>query len=389
MVILLPKKTAILIVLSALVLCACQQSPPAVGQAPRLSSGATLAPAEGKRGVAATSTDASADGETSAPASPRKLALYAVGDIMLDRAVGKRIKSAGCAAVIEKLAPELARADIVFGNLESPLSSVGAHDAPNCCFRADPAAAKVLTLGHFGMVSFANNHCLDPGREGYLRTLKRLEEIGVRYCGASAERSQASWLRIMEAQGLKVGFLAYTDLDFTHACYSKVPRDLALHRQAIGQAKNKCDLLIVSYHWGQEYAERPSERQKTVARAAVGGGADVVLGHHPHVLQGIGLEQGSPVLYSMGNFIFDQRPGVRMESALFKLFYEEGQGWLVKVVPVWLPPGRYGPEYPGPQKRDAILERMGKYSQALGTETRTESGVLLVNCPPPQGAGTD
>jgi len=388
-VILLPTKPAVLIVLFVLLLSACQQNPAVVEQTSHASPVATPAPTDGGREARLAATNASAGREASAPATPRKLTLYAVGDIMLDRSVGKRIKAAGCAAVIEKLAPELAPAGIVFGNLESPLSSVGAHDAPDCCFRADPAAAKVLTLGHFDMVSFANNHCLDPGREGYLRTLQRLEEIGVRYCGASAERHQASWLRIIEAQGLKVGFLAYTDLDFSHGCYSKVPRDLALHQAAIGQAKNKCDLLIVSYHWGQEYAEKPSERQKTVARTAVAGGADVVLGHHPHVLQGLGLERGRPVLYSMGNFIFDQRPGIRMESALFKLFYEEGQGWLIKVVPVWLPPGRYGPEYPGPQKRDAILARMGKYCKALGTETRTEKGVLLVNCPLPQAVETN
>jgi len=94
------------------------------------------------------------------------------------------------------------------------------------------------------------------------------------------------------------------------------------------------------------------------AQLARDAGADVVLGGHPHVLEGVEFYKGRPIMYSMGNFIFDQRPGIKMDSALFKLFYANG-GWTVKVVPVWLPPGRYSPEYPGPEKRNAILQRIG------------------------------
>lgn len=313
---------------------------------------------------------------------PRSFDLVAVGDIMLDRKVGKIIAQKGCSWIIEKVADDLAAADLTFGNLESPLSTVGYHDPPNCAFRANPVYLKVLTLGGFDIVSFANNHCTDPGREGYLQTLEHLEAAGIKYVGAARERAQASWLRVLTVGGLQVGFLAYTDLDFPVGCPSRVPRDLQKHREQIAAAKNKCDLLVVSYHWGQEYWEHPCDRQKQVGHAAVEAGADLILGHHPHVLEGIEIYRNRPILYSMGNFIFDQRQGPRMESAIFKLRFAEDQGWTIKIVPICLPPHRLGPEYPSAEKRDAIVRRMAGYCRDLGTTTRVESGTLVVSVPP-------
>lgn len=315
------------------------------------------------------------------PPAPRELSLFVVGDIMLDRSVGRKIKANGCGSIIEVLAPELQRADLAFGNLECPLSTVGPHDPHNCCFRADPATVEVLTRGGFDIVSLANNHTLDAGRAGLLQTLDHLEEAGIIYCGAAREPSQACWPRMLRRNGLKVGFMAFTDLDFAHGSYSKVPSDLSRHQELIAGVKNKCDLLLVSYHWGQEYRESPTDRQRAVAHAAVEAGADVVLGHHPHTLEGIEVYQGGLILYSMGNFIFDQRAGMRMESALFKLFYTEGEGWLIKVVPVWIPRSRLGPEYPSWERRSRILRRFAGYCEDLGTPTRTVNGVIWIEVP--------
>lgn len=330
----------------------------------------------------ALSAVASAITSPPAPPAPRTFSLCAVGDIMLDRSVGRMIKQRGCRWIIQEVAEDLAAADLTFGNLESPLSTVGSHDPPNCVFRANPEYVKVLTLTGFDLVSLANNHCTDPGWEGYLQTLKHLDQAEIKYVGGARARAQASWPRMTKVNGLTVGWLAYTDLDFPVGCPSRVPRDLSRHREQIAAVKNKCDLLIVSYHWGQEYWEHPSERQKQVGRAAVEAGADLVLGHHPHVLEGIEIYRGRPILYSMGNFIFDQRQGPRMESAIFQLRYTEGQGWTIKVVPVHLPPTRLGPEYPPAAKRDAILRRFAGYCQRLGTPAEIAGGVLRIQAQP-------
>ncbi len=324
-----------------------------------------------------------------APPPPRAFDLTAVGDIMLDRGVERVIKQSGCARVIEEVASDLAKADITFANLESPLSTVGYHDPPNCAFRANPEYVKVLTLAGIDLVSLANNHCTDPGREGYLQTFKHLDEAGIKYVGGARNRAQASWLRVLTANGLRVGFLAFTDLDFPVGCPSRVPQDLSKHRKLIAVAKNKCDLLVVSYHWGQEYWEHPCDRQKQTAHAAVEAGAALILGHHPHVLEGIEIYQGRPILYSMGNFIFDQRPGIRMESAIFNLHYAEDEGWTIRVVPVHLPRDRMGPIYPPEAKRDAILKRFAGYCQKLGTTTQIQDGAVIVTAAAPTPSGQE
>jgi poly-gamma-glutamate synthesis protein (capsule biosynthesis protein) len=306
------------------------------------------------------------------------LKLFAVGDIMLDRKVGERIKADGSRGLLAAVAPDLARADLVFANLESPLSTEGPHDPANCCFRADPATVKVLALGHIGIVSLANNHTLNPGRVGIVQTMDTLDKAGIRYCGAAREQAQASWPRVMNVKGFRVGFQAFTDLDFAHGSYSKVPRDLEWHKQQITQAKNKCDLLVVSYHWGVEENEAPTARQKQIAHLAIAAGADVVLGHHPHVLEGVEFYQGHPILYSLGNFVFDQRPGLKTQSGVFHLLYTEGQGWTVKMLPVTLPRPRLGPEFPAAGTRDAILKRFAGYCQQLGTPHQVEQGMLVM-----------
>jgi len=329
---------------------------------------------------------AGAPASTPSPPPPRQLTLIAVGDIMLDRSVGKKINSKGCAYIIQEVAPKLREADITFGNLECPLSTVGPHSPrEDLVFRAHPKTVKVLTLGGFDIVSLANNHTLNAGRAGLLQTLQHLEEAGIAYIGAAEEKSEGSRPTFIEANGLNIGFLAYTDLNFAHGSYSKVDKDLSNIESQIGAVKNKCDLLIVSYHWGVEYHRHPTERQQQVAHASIDAGADVILGHHPHVLEGLEVYKDQPILYSMGNFIFDKRSGERMESGLFTLYYTEGRGWRVEMKPIWIPRSRLGPEYATGERRDSILQRFKRLSEELGTKVIVEAGQAIIPAPVPTG----
>ena len=317
-----------------------------------------------------------------APPPPRQVTLAAVGDVMLDRSVGASINQKGCAHIIEAVASELKRADITFGNLECPLSTVRPHSPQeNLVFRADPKTVKVLALGGFDIVSLANNHTLNAGRAGLLQTLTHLEEAGIAYVGAAADKAEGSRPVFIEVDRLKVGFLAYTDLSFAHGSYSKIDEDLGRLQTQIAQAKNKCDLLVVSYHWGTEYHGRPSQRQVKVAHATIDAGADVILGHHPHVLQGVEIYRRCPILYSLGNFIFDQRAGERMESGLFTLHYEEDRGWRVAMKPIWIPWSRLGPEYATGERQAKILHRFTQLCEQLDTKVITEAGQALIAAP--------
>ncbi len=303
---------------------------------------------------------------------------------MLDRSVGEKIDRKGSAYIIEQVAAKLKQADITFGNLECPLSTVGPH-APreHLIFRADPETVQVLVLGGFDIVSLANNHTLNAGRAGLLQTLQHLEEAGIAYVGAAKEKSEGSRPTFIEANGLNIGFLAYTDLNFAHGSYSKVDKDLSNIESQIVAAKNNCDLLAVSYHWGTEYHRHPSARQIQVAHTSIDAGADVVLGHHPHVLAGVEIYKQRPILYSMGNFIFDQRAGERMESGLFTLYYTEGRGWRVEMKPVWIPWSRLGPEYAVEPRRTEILQRFQQLSEELGTAVILEAGQAIIPAPAP------
>ena len=315
-------------------------------------------------------------------AMPQKLHLVAVGDIMLDRSVGDRIAANGCASIIEEVADHLRQGDIVFGNLECPLSTVGPHQPRGACiFRADPKTVKVLALGGFDIVSLANNHALNSGRAALLQTLDHLERAGIAYVGAARTRARGSDPTFITVGDIRVGFLAYTDLSFDCGSYSRVDKDLARLRQQIEQVGNNCDLLIVSYHWGEEYRRKPTSRQVKVAHASIEAGADVVLGHHPHILEGIELYRNRPIIYSMGNFIFDQRSGERMESGIFDLYYVHGRGWRVEMTPVWIPWSRLGAEYATRQKRDRIAQRVKELSAQLGTVVEVIDGIVCVDYP--------
>ncbi len=315
------------------------------------------------------------------PAGPRSFTLAAVGDVMLDRGVWRRMQTNGHESILAGVREDLRTADITFANLECPLSTVGPHNPSEwCVFRADPRAVDVLLDGGIDVVALANNHSLNSGPEALLQTIEHLEAAGVAYCGAATERDRSWEPCRFEVNGVLLGFVACTDLSFEHGSWCKVDSDTTEFARHIAAAKGQCDVLAVSIHWGNEYEKVPTERQRQVARAAIDAGADLIIGHHPHTLQGVGRHRGAPILYSCGNFVFDQREGERMESAIFHLRWTEGQGWQIRMVPGWIPRSRCGPIYPETARAAKIIDRLATLSADLGvsvTVKGTEGSALV------------
>ncbi|MEI6503944.1 MAG: CapA family protein, partial [Armatimonadota bacterium] len=302
--------------------------------------------------------------------------MIAVGDVMTDRNVGKAIAANGMDSILAKVRDLTEAADVSFCNLESPLSSVGPHDPANCSFRARPETVGVLLDGGFDIVTLANNHSLNAGREGILQTLDVLDKNHIQYCGAwrdKAKIGEPTYREVGEGP-VKLAFIGMTDLSFGHGSYNKVAADRANLVAQIKDAKRHSDLVVVSFHWGDEYMPLPNQRQRNTAHAAISAGADLVLGHHPHTLEGIEVYRGRPILYSMGNFVFDQKEGERMESAIFQIEYSRGWGWQIMAKPVWIPRTRMGPIFPEVARRDRILARLQKISKPLGTTLRIKGG---------------
>jgi poly-gamma-glutamate synthesis protein (capsule biosynthesis protein) len=206
----------------------------------------------------------------------------------------------------------LASADIRFANLESQLSDQrGETMSPNnsLVFTGPPAGADALARARFTIVSTANNHAWDYGKRALLETLDNLDRAGVAHAGTGRTKDDAYRAAIVSASGVRVAFLAVTDIWNqgpleTHEAIDYVARaDADAIARAVAAAKKDADAVIVSYHGGDEYQDAPRARTRAIVHAAIDAGADAVLGHHPHVIQGIEWRAGKPILYSLGNLL--------------------------------------------------------------------------------------
>lgn len=182
-----------------------------------------------------------------------------------------------------------AQDDLTLVNLENAFTQGRRGADKNCVFSAPPEYAQILPLGNIEAVSTANNHSHDYGVAGYEDTLEALDEVGVIYSGTKRPA-------YVDVGDLKVALLS--------RAAPKQDTLTGLLREIKEARAAGCDLVIVSLHWGIEYEKEQNIEQKRIARKVIQGGADVIVGHHPHILQGIELYDGKPIFYSLGNFSF-------------------------------------------------------------------------------------
>lgn len=247
------------------------------------------------------------------PIEKPKTTLFFVGDMMLTRGVETSVKKnfGGDYSKLFENISQLKEADILFANLEGDVSDVGNNVGSKYSFRMDPAILPVIKEAGFDIVLFANNHVGDWNISAFKDTLSGLDEVGILKTGAGINKKDAEEPTIIEKNGVKFGFLGFSDVgpDWMEAKSETagilIASDERLE-EIIQSAKTKCDVLIVSFHWGEEYKTIHNKRQETLAEKAIDNGADMIIGHHPHVMEDISEYKGKPIVYSLGNFIFDQ-----------------------------------------------------------------------------------
>lgn len=334
------------------------------------------------------------------------LSVMMVGDLYLDRP-SPEFAFSGCEAL-------LSLADFRFGNYEVALSDVGQETLGKVCLLSRPEMVRGLTEAGFDGVGLANNHTLDYGRPALEATLQLLEQKGIRTVGAGKDRSAAYLPVIFGAGHESVAILQVTsvllpgweatDQDSGLACvkvrtaYEPSPRlpeqpgspsitrtsidgdDLKELGDWVAWAKQRAEVVVVSWHWGvSEGFKEVVPYQVEASHAAVDFGADLIIGHHPHVVQGIEVYRGSPIFYSLGNFMFDfVHPAFGRESMVVELRLEGGKV-AVGYHPVYIADD--GRPFPVTAAADpnAVAEHIEALSSRFGTSLVVADGYIRVD----------
>jgi poly-gamma-glutamate synthesis protein (capsule biosynthesis protein) len=252
------------------------------------------------------------------------VSLVAVGDIMLGdhpicigHGVGSSLKRKEPGTLFSNVSDILGKADITFGNLECALSdmNIESKSLSSVRLRGSEKSIHELKSVNFNVVSIANNHILEHGDVALDRTKELLKQHKINAIGVADTKEQSRQVFVIEVKGIKIGFLAYCLIrDKTAYCSVDNTQEII---DDVRKAASKVDFLIVSIHWGNEFIRKPSPQQVKLGHAIIDAGAKVVLGHHPHVLQGVEEYNAGIIAYSMGNFVFDMWQRKMRESMIF------------------------------------------------------------------------
>lgn len=226
-----------------------------------------------------------------------EITLSFVGDITLGNYIGQGYEGSfdqeyekqnqDSAYYLKNVKDVFEKDDLTIANLEGPLTTSQDYAEKTFVFQGKPEYVDILADGDIEAVTLANNHSKDHFEQGMTDTKAILDEKGIRHFGYDESC-------MMDVKGIQVGFLGYS-----------FPYELTAEmKKAISDLKAQCDIVVVYYHWGIERDKAPMESQRSLAKQTIDAGADLIIGSHPHVLQGIETYKGKKIVYSLGNFCF-------------------------------------------------------------------------------------
>ena len=216
-------------------------------------------------------------------------------------------------------------ADIAMVNLECPVTTRGHKVEKPFNFRMNPRFLTALLNTGINIVNIANNHIFDYGSEGLFDTISYLDSIGIQHVGGGRTKAEAQQPVIIDVRGVRIGFLAYYGGGEAPTATKSGPgvarRDIGLIGSTIRTLKTRdsVDFVVVNLHWGTEKADSPDGSQRMFAHQVIDAGADALIGHHPHVLQGIERYKKGVIVYSLGNFIFGGNNRSTYDTGLFEI----------------------------------------------------------------------
>jgi poly-gamma-glutamate synthesis protein (capsule biosynthesis protein) len=317
-----------------------------------------------------------------------EITIAAVGDLMLGGRTEPFLKEFGPDYPFADVMPILSRADVVVGNLESSISTRGiAVENKKFTLRAGPIAAQALKKAGIRVVTLANNHSMDFGPLALKDTLTALAENDILYTGAGMDLDEARSPAYVKVKGRTIAFLSYS-LTFPLEFFASAGRPGTAPGYAdfvksdIEKAMPSADLVVVSFHWGAELMTAAKDYQVELGHKAIDWGADLVLGHHPHVLQELEVYQGRIIVYSLGNFVFGSESN-RTNDGIILLLTFQGK-ILSRVEAVPLDVNNYRVKYRprilrGKPARD-VLDCINTASERFKTklDIANDSGTILL-----------
>lgn len=262
----------------------------------------------------------------------------------------------------QNVQPVFAQDDLTIVNMEGTLTEETTREPKQFAFKGDAEYAKILTAGAVEAANLANNHSFDYGKKSYEDTITALEAEGISSFGY--ERTA-----VMDIKGVKVGLAGVYELAEHIDCKQDLLDNIASLKEQGAQ------IIIVSFHWGQEKENVPSDVQVELAHTAIDNGADLVLGHHPHVLQGIEEYKGKNIVYSLGNFCFGGNSAPSdMDTMIFQQTFTVKDGKLqednvTNILPCKISSAyeegynNYQPILAEGEQKEKIFERLSEYSQ--------------------------
>jgi poly-gamma-glutamate synthesis protein (capsule biosynthesis protein) len=264
-------------------------------------------------------------------ATSSQLNLLFFGDIMLDRYISTKIKNAGnLDFIFSKLfaAGIFSGNDIVSANLEGAVTDNGAHLPPVLSndFAFAPSIVGELKKYNFNYFNIANNHLADQGKNGIIQTENNLSALGFDFAGCTDRQIGDCTAKVVNKNGYKIGFTGASMV------YGVLDENKLIAK--IKALATSTDLVIAQMHWGTEYQHTMNKNQIELAHKLIDAGADIVIGAHPHVVEGIEIYKGKPIFYSLGNLIFDQYFSVDTQEELGVKIAVNKNNFTINLLPI-------------------------------------------------------